>query len=191
MKSGHTAYRSTARVVLVTACILTVPLIAMQVTNEVRWSPFDFLVAGALLIGTGLAFEFLASRADSSAYRLAAGVTLGTVLMLVWANLAVGIIGDEGNPANLMYYGVLGVGILGAIIARLQPRGMARALFATAIAQALVAGIALSLGLGAPANGRMEILAPNGFFVALFVLSAWLFQRAEQKQASAGTVPRR
>ena len=63
-------------------------------------------------------------------------------------NLAVGIIGTEDNPANLMYGGVLAVGIVGAIIARFQPHGMARALVATALAQALVAVIALIAGLG-------------------------------------------
>jgi len=42
----------------------------------------------------------------------------------------------------LMYIGVLAVGIIGALIARFQPHGMARALFATALAQMLVAVIA-------------------------------------------------
>jgi hypothetical protein len=50
-------------------------------------------------------------------------------------NLAVGVIGTEDDPANLMYVGVLAVGIIGAIIARFRPHGMARTLFATALAQ--------------------------------------------------------
>ena len=55
--------------------------------------------------------------------------------MLVWINLAVGIIGSEDNPANLMYGGVLAVGVAGAVAARFRPGGMARALAATALAQ--------------------------------------------------------
>ena len=98
--------------------------------------------------------------------------------MLVWVSLGVGIIGKDGDPANLMYFGVLAVGIIGAINARLQPQGMARALFATAIAQALVAAIALIAGLGLPWSGPAEILVLNGFFIALFAGSAWLFRRA-------------
>jgi hypothetical protein len=77
-----------------------------------------------------------------------------------------------------MYVGVLAVGIVGAIIARFRPHGMARALFATALAQALVAAIALIAGLGLPWSGPAEILVLNGFFIALFAGSAWLFRRA-------------
>jgi hypothetical protein len=99
--------------------------------------------------------------------------------MLVWLSLGVGIIGKDGDPANLMYFGVLAVGIVGALIARFRPRGMARALFAMALAQALVAAIALIAGLGLPWSGPAEILLLNGFFVALFAGSAWLFRRAD------------
>lgn len=53
-------------------------------------------------------------------------------------NLAVGLIGNEENLANLMYIGVLAVGLIGAAIARLEPGGMARVLFAMALAQTLV-----------------------------------------------------
>jgi hypothetical protein len=98
--------------------------------------------------------------------------------MLVWVSLGVGIIGKDGDPANLMYFGVLAVGIIGALVARLQPDGMARALVATALAQALVAAIALIARLGLPWSGPAEILALNGFFIALFAGSAWLFRRA-------------
>jgi hypothetical protein len=93
-------------------------------------------------------------------------------------NLAVGIIGSEDNPANLMYIGVLAVGTIGAIIARLEPQGMSRALFATAVAQTLVAAIALVADLGSPWNGPVQILFLNAFFVMLFVGSALLFRRA-------------
>src|SRR5688572_8042949 len=60
-------------------------------------------------------------------YRFAVGVALAAALFLVWMNLAVGLIGTEDNPANLLYGGVLAVGIIGAIIARFRPHGMARA----------------------------------------------------------------
>lgn len=114
----------------------------------------------------------------NAAYRSAIGVALAAAFILVWLSLGVGIIGADGDPANLMYFGVLAVGIIGAAIARFRPRGMARALLATALAQASVAAIALIAGLGYPWSGPLEILALNGFFVALFVGSAWLFRRA-------------
>ncbi|WP_049871240.1 hypothetical protein [Ramlibacter tataouinensis] len=102
--------------------------------------------------------------------------------MLVWLSLGVGIIGADGDPANLMYFGVLAVGIIGAAIARGQPRGMAQTLFAMALAQALVTAIALIAGLGLPWSPPAEILALNGFFIALFVGSAWLFRRAARER---------
>jgi hypothetical protein len=117
-----------------------------------------------------------------AAYRAAVGLALGSALLLVWVNGAVGIIGSENNEANLMYGGVLVVGAIGAIVARFKPEGMARALFATALAQTLVAVIALVGRLGSPNSGPLEIVTVNGFFVALFVGSAVLFWKAARGQ---------
>lgn len=158
--------------------LLLLPVLAMQVTTEVAWGPGDFVVAGVLLFGAGITYERLARRMDGVAYRAAVGIAVGAALLLVWTNLAVGIIGDEGDPANLMYAGVLAVGLVGALVARLQPRGMARAAFGTAVALILVAAIALSAGSGSPGSGPLEIVALNGFFAALFVGSALLFRKA-------------
>ncbi len=122
------------------------------------------------------------------AYRFAAGVALTAALLLVWLSLGVGIIGRDGDPANMMYFGVLAVGIIGTFIARLRPRGMARALFAMALAQTLVALIALIGGLGRPWSGPLELSLLNGFFVALFTGSAWLFRRAAQRRPEPGAI---
>jgi hypothetical protein len=173
-----TAYRSAVGVALATAFILLLPLLAMQFTDEVVWDLADFAVAGGLLFGAGLTYQLVARKGGNIAYRAAVGVALGAALSIVWMNLAVGLIGSEDDPANLMYVGVLAVGITGALIARLRPHGMARTMFATALVQTLVAAIALVAGLGHPESGPLEILVLNGFFVALFVGSAWLFRRA-------------
>jgi hypothetical protein len=167
------------RIAIATAFILLLPLLAMQITDEVVWDLADFAVAGALLFGTGLTYELVARKMGSIACRVAVGVALAAALLLVWMNLAVGLIGSEDELANLMYIGVLAVGIIGAIIARLRPHGMVRALFATALAQTLVAVIALIAGMHQyPGSSVSEILKVNGFFVALFILSALLFRRA-------------
>jgi hypothetical protein len=175
------AYRSVVGVALATAFILLIPLLA-----EWAWNLADFVIAGALIFGTGLTYVLAARKAGNIAYRAAVGVALAAALILVWINLAVGIIGTEDELANLMYVGVLAVGIIGAIIARFRPHGMARALFATALAQALVAVIVLIFGLGLPWSPPVEILALNGFFVSLFVGSAWLFRNAAREQTPAG-----
>ncbi len=173
----------------VAALILLLPLVAMQFTDEVNWDVADFAFAGALLIGTGITYELAVRKTGDTAYRAAGGVALAAAFILVWVNGAVGIIGTESDDANLMYGGVLAVGIIGAIIARFQPHGMARALFATALAQALVAVIALAAGLGSTGPiWPVDILALTGFFVALFVGSALLFRKAARGRAEPGAV---
>ena len=178
------AYRSVVGVALATALILLIPLLAAP-----AWTLFDFVFAGGLIFGTGLAFVLVARRAGSIAYRAAVGVALAAAFVLVWLTGAVGIIGSEDNNANAMYFGVLAVALVGAVVARFRPHGMARALFATALAQASVAGVALIFGLGAPWSPPVEILALNGFFVALFAGSALLFRYAARDQTPADPAP--
>lgn len=165
-------------IMLAAAFILLLLMLADAVFDEMVWDPIDFAFAGALLLGNGLVYELAARKTSHFAYRAAVVVALGAVFMLIWANAAVGIIGDEGHPANLMYIGVLAVGFIGAITTRFQPQGMARALIATALAQALVAAIALIAELGSPWTRPGKILAINSFFVALWIVSALLFRRA-------------
>lgn len=172
-------HKALFRIALVTASILLLPLLAMLFTDEVVWNLTDFVVAGALLIGAGLTYELIAGKGGNFVYRAAVGVAVAAGLLLVWVNLAVGIIGDAENPANLMYIGVLAIGIAGTFIARFQPAGMARTLFATALAQAVVATIVLVAGLdSSPAR---SVLIINGFFASLFVGSALLFRQTAQE----------
>ncbi len=147
------------------------------------WDVVDFAIFSALLAGVGVIYKLAARRTGNTAYRSAVGVALAAAFILVWVNGAVGVIGDEGNDANMMYFGVLAVGIIGAISARFQPHGMARALYATAFAQALVAVIALIAGLGStgPIWPR-DILILTGFFAVLWLVSAWLFRKAAREQ---------
>ena len=140
---------------------------------------------GLLIVAVTLVFLTIRIRKNTT-YRFAVGVALMAAFLLVWINLAVGIIGEPDDFANLMYIGVLAVGIVGAFIARFQPYGMTRALFATALAQALVAVITALAGLGSPVTPPWAILILNGFFIALWFGSAWLFRKAAREQPPAG-----
>lgn len=162
---------------IVTGGLLLVPLVAMRFTDEVKWKPFDFVAAGALLFGAGLAYEFVSRKSAGAPYRAGVGVAVAAGLLLVWVNLAVGVIGSEDNPANLMYVGVLAVGVVGAALARLEPRGMARTLFAMALAQALVPVMAL-LVRQTQGETAARLIGVNAFFALLFAGSAFLFRRA-------------
>ena len=144
----------------------------------------EFLV----LLIVAVTLVFLVFRIHQTrAYRSAIGLALAGAFILVWVNLAVGIIGDSDNLANLMYVGVLAIGIIGAILARFQPYGMARALFAVALAQALVTMIVLIGGLGVPGKPVSGvILILNGFFIVLWLGSAMLFRKAAREQTRRG-----
>ncbi len=167
--------------------ILLLPLAAMQLSDEVHWTAGDFALAGLLLFGGLGAYELAARRTGSAAYKAGVGLALSGAVLLVWANGAVGVIGSEDNPANLMYGGVLVVGVLGAVAARFEPRGLARALAATAGAQVAVAVIAQVSGLvGA---SLLDTWALTGLFVALWLGAAWLFRRAARPPASAEGPP--
>jgi hypothetical protein len=83
----------------------------------VDWDTADFAIAGAMLLVAGGIYELAARMTANKAYRAAIGVALAAAFILVWLSIGVGIIGKDGEPANLMYFGVLAVGISCALIA--------------------------------------------------------------------------
>ena len=73
--------------------LLLVPLLAMQFTTEVNWSVFDFIVAGSLLFGAGLLIEVVLRKATRKNFKLGLIVLIVALLLLTWAELAVGVFG--------------------------------------------------------------------------------------------------
>lgn len=183
MHASNTVSRSVTWVAIATALVLMVPAVAMQFSDAWDWGPLDFVFMGALLFGAGLTFVLVARRVNHGAYRLGVGLAVAAGLLLIWVNLAVGLIGAEDNPANLMYLAVLATAGVGAMIARFKARGLEVALFATAGVQALVAMIVLVGDLGAPENSRLELAVANGVFLALFLASGLLLQHAARRSA--------
>lgn len=80
-------------IVLTSVILLLIPLIAMQFTDEVNWTLFDFVVAGALFFGTGLLCELVIRKVKIINYRIAIFVAILVLFLLVWVELAVGIFG--------------------------------------------------------------------------------------------------
>ncbi len=77
----------------VATLLLSIPLIAMQFTTEVDWSAFDFLIAGILLFSTAFAIDFILRTVKLSGKKFLYIAIIIIVLLLVWAELAVGIFG--------------------------------------------------------------------------------------------------
>lgn len=154
------------------AVLLLIPAVAMRFTSEVRWTAFDFAFAAVLLSLVGGAYELATLRTANAAYRAGVGIAVTTTFLLIWINGAVGIFGDEG-PQNLLFGGVLLVALVGALVARFRPRGMALAMAAAAGVQILAAAIGLVTGWGVP----FEALLAAGFALP-WAASAGLFLKA-------------
>ncbi len=70
-----------------------IPFVAMQFTNEVNWIGSDFIVAAILLLGTGLLCEFVIRKVKKVKYRIVICLGILASLILVGAELAVGVFG--------------------------------------------------------------------------------------------------
>jgi hypothetical protein len=89
--------RSAVRVALATACILLLPLVAMQITDEVDWGVADFVLAGALVAGTGLLLELAARKPRKLAYR---GAAIGVAVAAI-------VLGEADDAPGLVLFGCL------------------------------------------------------------------------------------
>ena len=152
---------------------MMVPVVASQVVDGWNWNPGGFVFAYVMFFGTGLAYALIARKMGAWAYKAGVGLALVAGFALGWSNMV--HVADSENPANLVYFGVLAVGGVGAWLARLEARGMARALFAMAAALAL---IAVMLPSGAPPYLARNMAILHGVFVALLTASGLLFRHA-------------
>ena len=120
-----------------------------------------------------------------TSYRLAVGVALATVLLLLFGIGALGVIGD-GGPADRVYLAVLAVLVIGSLLARFRPRGMAIALLATAVTQVAVTVVAFAASIeGTEGASVSDVIGLTVMFAGLFGLSALLFSRAARPRASS------
>jgi hypothetical protein len=164
--------------------ILLMPFIAMQVTSEVNWDLADFVIFGIMLAAVCGCYELARRLTGNHTYRIAVALALLAAFLIIWINLAVGIIGGSENPANLMYVGVLGIGIIGALWVRFQAQGMSRVLVVMAIAQTLVASIVLMVDWDFTTPEPWVLLLMHGVFIILFLASAFMFHKAATQSLS-------
>ena len=83
--------KSLTLIISVVASLLLIPLIVMQFTNEVKWTLMDFIVAAILLLSTGLSYNFVIQKVKNTKFRVAICLAILAILLLVWAELAVGV----------------------------------------------------------------------------------------------------
>lgn len=74
--------------------LLLVPFVAMQLSEEITWSPFDFMVAGVLLLALGLTVEITLRKVKTPGRRGAILFSVILLFALLWVELAVGLFGS-------------------------------------------------------------------------------------------------
>lgn len=165
------------------ACLLLLPALAMRFfpAAGVDWTALDFAAMGAMLATACGLYELGAWLSGNTAYRAGFGLAALTAFLTVWVNLAVGMLGGEGDGINLMFAGVLCVAAIGAWAAALKPAGMSRAMAATAIAQLLAVGVGVSMRAFEPRE-----LALTAMFALPWLFSALLFGKAARDRSRAG-----
>jgi hypothetical protein len=162
---------------LLTTVVLVLTLLGNHYVDGWNWPPGAFVVVGALIFGIGFTYALI-TRNEGTAYRAGVGIAFTAGFVLVWANL---VQFADVNRAAAMYFGVPIVGISGAVVAGLQPDRLARALFATAIAQALVLSIMLMMRMHQDLEwvpAELRGFCGNAVLVLLFTGSALLFRKA-------------
>lgn len=180
MTSEFKFSKSVLKVTIVTIALLLIPFISMQFSGEVNWTLTDFIFAGVMIFGTGFAYLFITRNAKTLSYRVAIGFALFTGFVMIWTNLAVGIIGSETNFINLLYFAIIITGVIGSVVSRFQIHGMTLSMFSCAIGIGIITVIAFVTGMhNIPGSSITEVLAVNGLFVSLFLVSGFLFRYAK------------
>jgi MFS family permease len=177
-------WNSIARAGFVTVGVMLIPVLGEFFVDDWNWGWQAFVVWGALVFSAALTYQLAVKDKRNKAYRFAMGLAVTTALLLFWSNFVLAV---EASLANFTYFGVIVLGIIGAAIARLRARGMALALAAMAIAQALVPFIALVFWKTSVAPGAF--IGGNGVVIVLFAISALLFRRAARTNEISPTPP--
>ncbi|RTY89151.1 hypothetical protein FNW07_11470 [Flavobacterium sp. GT3R68] len=82
-------------IVVTVAVLLMIPLLGMLFSDQVNWGVEDFVAAGILLLGTGLACEAVMRTVKTRQNRLILCGVILIALALIWIELAVGLFGTR------------------------------------------------------------------------------------------------
>ena len=155
------------------AALLALPAIASRLSDGMMWDSADFILVGLMLLAACGVWELAFRKSGSWAYAAGAVGAAGTAFLLFLVNGAVGILGNEDNPVNLLYFGILTLALGGAVIVRFSAEGMARAMAVTAGMQVVVGLIGVLLY-----PDVKGFLVGTALFTPLWLAAAWLFGKA-------------
>ena len=188
MKTNASAYQPAVALALASALVF----VGVVILRTER-SPADVMalaVDALIIVG---AVVYAVTNRHNAAYRWAVGLALAATFILFWMVGATALLGPEigRNTADVIYFDVPTVGVIGAIIAGFRPHGMAWTMLAAAFA-VLVLPVVLVAGLTPLSPNVAGELFPYGLvlfhspFAALFVGSAWVFRRSARERPRVG-----
>ena len=165
--------------------LLILPAVAMQFTPQVRWTVGDFIFAAIVFGLIGAIVELAVARSASWAYRGGVGLAVAAAFLHIWITGAVGIIGSENNPGNLLYLGVVAVAAFATIVVLGRAAGMAWAMAIAAVAEVLVPILAYA-GIADPVSDVVapEVFATGILFTGMWIVAAALFAKAARVTAA-------
>lgn len=147
------------------AALVLAPLVAMQFTNEVDWDETDFIFAAVIFGIVGGLIELAVRKSANWYFRFGSMFAVLAGFMVIWSNLAVGMIGNEDNPINLCFGAVLLIAITGSIISRFVGGILHQAMFAAGSLQATIGIFAGILGID-PRGGIFTIMLSAAWFIS-------------------------
>jgi len=144
-----------------------------------NWDALDYLVALALLGGSAGAYWIATRSARSLWHHTAVIIAAGGALLMLWMQLAVGLVGDGDHPINHAMGLVLVVSAIGALLSRFRASGMRTTLLVAAGTQMVLGALGFIL---LPAMYFSDIFLVTAFFSGLWTASAFLFHLACLKE---------
>lgn len=170
-------------VALAPLTVLLIPLVGIMVSEEWKWTFFDFVAAWVVLALTTFFYRLLVTRRPGNfAYKAGVGLAVAAGFLITWINLAVQIIGDE-NPGNVLYFGVLLFGLIGVGLSRFQPASLAKVAFTMASAIVLIPVVAVLFWPADFNPGFPRVFLLNSCFALMFAGSGLLFRHAANQPA--------
>lgn len=157
--------------------LILTPLVAMQFTAQVNWDETDFIFATIIFAIVGGLIEFAVRLSSNWYFRLGSMFAVLAGFMVIWSNLAVGMIGNEDNPVNLWFGLVLLIAIVGSIAARFRPRILPQAMFVAGAVQIAIGTFAGILGSDTR-GGRFTIMLAIAWLISSLLF--WCARRNAQ-----------
>ena len=163
-------------------------LLLLPLVTGAPWEASDYILVAVIFGTVGGIIELTVRKSASVAYRAGVVVALAASVFHIWFTGAVGIIGNESNPGNVLYLGVVVIAILGSIATLGRARGLMWVMAVVAVAELLVPPIAYA-GVADPVDAvlRREVFVLGGFFTAMWLLAAWLFRQSAAKADAEST----